>query len=547
MEVKAMRSRRFVSVSSFIISLFIAGTSYAGQWANTYGGSNDDWAYSIQQTSDGGYIVAGETRSFGAGSGDFWVLKLDGSGNVQWQKTYGGTGYDYARSIQQTTDGGYIVAGVTYSYSGGYQDVWVLKLDQDGNVIWQKTYGGGYTDIAFSIRQTSYGGYILVGYTTSAGAGKTDIWVLRIDQNGNVLWQKTYGGSDNDFNFITNSIQQTSDGGYIVTGRTYSFGAGNSDVWILKLDGSGNVQWQKTYGGSNDDWAYSIQQTSDDGYIVAGGTVSFGAGNGDFWVLKLDSNGNVLWQKTYGGTDRDSALAIQQTSDGGYIVAGYTNSFGAGKSDVWILKLDSNGNISGCYAEGSSIAIVTSTNASVANTSVTPTSTNVNPGTSNAIIKDTNASPSQVCSAVTSPLSLPAGQNTFNYSPVVFPEINSTPALCKPFSAGNPSSGNINLRVGLPEFTGAVDVYLAIYAPHIIDQVFLIWSDKSIHPVSEGIIPWRQALSSGIEESLYGDIPTNGLPSGRYTLGLLVSPAGDFSTDGDFDNYYLWITYFDIE
>ena len=376
----------------------------AAQWANTYGGSSDDYTYSIQQTSDGGYIVAGYTNSFGAGGTDVWVLKLDANGNVQWQKTYGGSSDDYAYSIQQTSDGGYIVAGYTESFGAGYADVWVLKLDANGNVQWQKTYGGSGWDEAYSIQRTLDGGYIVAGWTDSFGAGGTDAWVLKLDANGNVQWQKTYGGSRDDY---ANSIQQTSDGGYIVAGWTYSFGAGYADVWVLKLDANGNVQWQKTYGGTYDDYANSIQQTSDGGYIVAGVTKSFIAGNADVWVLKLDASGNVQWQKIYGYepgdfipySRNDSANSIQQTSDGGYIVAGYTKSSGTGNADVWVLKLDSNGKIPDCSTEERSLYYMptSTTNFSGVNSSAGVTSTSVKPGTSNATIKITTVSPGQVC------------------------------------------------------------------------------------------------------------------------------------------------------
>jgi len=317
-------------------------TTSGSGWAKTYGGPGWDEAHSIQQTTDGGYIVAGWI-AFGASYTDIWVLKLDPNGDVQWQKTYGGPNWDMAYSIQQTSDGGYIVAGMTQSFGAGYPDIWVLKLDPNGDVQWQKTYGGPYDDRTFSIQQTADGGYIVAGNTGSfAPAGYIDIWVLKLDPNGNVQWQKTYGGPGAHWD-MAYSIQQTSDGGYIVAGETASFGAGDYDLWVLKLDSNGNVQWQKTYGGPYWDIAYSIQQTADGGYIVAGWTASFGAGLSDLWVLKLDPNGDVQWQKTYGGPDWDFAYSIQQTTDGGYIVAGLTYSFGAGFSDLWVLKLDANG------------------------------------------------------------------------------------------------------------------------------------------------------------------------------------------------------------
>jgi len=353
------------------------------QWQKTYGGTDWDGARSIQQTSDDGYVVAGPTESFGAGDRDFWVLKLDRDGNIQWQKTYGGTDWDGARSTKQTSDGGYVVAGHTYSFGASDRDFWVLKLDRDGNIQWQKTYGGTDWDEARSIQQTSDGGYAVAGRTDSFGAGDRDFWVLKLDSDGNIQWQKTYGGADWDW---ARSIQQTSDGGYVVAGYTYSFGAGTSDFWVLKLDRDGHIQWQKTYGGTDWDGARSIQQTSDGGYVVAGYTYSFGAGLNDFWVLKLDRDGHIQWQKTYGGADWDWARSIQQTSDGGYVVAGRTESFGAGRADFWVLKLDRNGHIPQCYLIGNSTATVTET-------TVTDVDSNVTPFDSDATITVTTIDP----------------------------------------------------------------------------------------------------------------------------------------------------------
>ena len=207
-------------------------------------------------------------------------------------------------------------------------------------------------------------------------------------------WAITYGGSDWDEALL---IQETDDGGYIVAGYTYSFGAGNEDIWVLKLDEDGNVEWQKTYGGSDEDWAHSIQQTSDGGYIVAGYTYSFGAGEGDFWVLKLDENGNVEWQKTYGGSDYDRAKSIQQTDDGGYIVAGSTYSFGAGYYDFWVLKLDENGEIPNCPYGNDTYAEVNETQVSPINTSATVRDTNVDPQDTYVDPIDTDCEIRQVC------------------------------------------------------------------------------------------------------------------------------------------------------
>jgi uncharacterized delta-60 repeat protein len=298
-------------------------------------------AHSLQQTSDGGFIVAGETYSFGAVNSDEWVFKLDANGSIQWQKAYGGIGYDMARSIQQTSDGGYIVAGETSSF-GGNTEVWILKLDGNGTIQWQNRYGGSEDDAAHSIQQTSDGGYIVAGETTSFGAGGADAFVFKLKSNGSMDWQKSYGGTNDD---RARSIQQTSDGGFIVAGETNSFAAGGSDIWVWKLDATGAVVWQKTYGRVNDDAAYSVQQTSDGGYILAGGTTPAGSSLNDVFLLKLDASGGVVWQKTYGGVNDDAAYSVQQASDGGYIIAGKTSSFGNLFGDIWILKVNANGEI----------------------------------------------------------------------------------------------------------------------------------------------------------------------------------------------------------
>ena len=320
------------------------------EWQKTYGGAEYDSANSIQQTADGGYIVAGYTNSFGESNGDAWILKLNASGEVAWQKTYGGTGYDSVNAIQQTADGGYIVVGFTNSFGESNGDAWVLKLNASGNVVWQKTYGGTTdSDEAVAIQQTADGGYIVAGATYCFGAGNTDAMILKLDENGALEWQKTYGGTG--FENAT-AIRQTADQGYIVAGVTTSFGAGGLDGWLLKLAEYGTESWQKTWGGSGGDSFSSVWQTADGGYIVAGLTGSSGAGNGDAWVLKLSENGSAVWQKTYGGAAGDLVNAGQQTSDNGYIVAGSTASLGLQTYDLWVMKLEQDGGLNGCYSIG---------------------------------------------------------------------------------------------------------------------------------------------------------------------------------------------------
>jgi hypothetical protein len=327
------------------VSLVALFTQYAYaqvRFAKTYGGTDSDEYNRVRRTSDGGYIVTGRTSSFGAGWGDIFLIKTDAYGNLQWAKTYGGASWEYASSAQQTSDGGYIVAGYTNSFGAGNSDFFLIKTDASGNIIWVKTYGGINDDNASSVQQTSDGGYIVAGYTNSFGAGANDFFLIKTDANGNVQWAKTYGGTSGEW---ANSAQRTSDGGYIVVGLTWSFGASGGDIFLVKTDANGNVQWAKTYGGAGWDQPYSVQQTSDGGYILTGETTSFGAGDRDFFLIKTDANGNVQWAKIYGGTNWDQAFSVQQTSDGGYMVAGSTWSFGAGMSDFLLIKTDANGNV----------------------------------------------------------------------------------------------------------------------------------------------------------------------------------------------------------
>lgn len=317
--------------------------SLNAQWARTYGGSEDDRAYLIQNTNDGGYIIVGTSQSFNLDleSADLWILKLDSEGEIEWQKTYSGESFNYL-SIEQTSDGGYFIGG-RYSWTPDFSfyiwDFLVLKLNSMGDIDWQGTFHIRTNGDTRFITQTSDGGYIVTGYIDSDT--NRDLWVKKLNSGGDVEWQKTYKGSDND---NSSYIQQTLDGGYILTGSTMSPGAGN-DVLVLKLSPLGDIDWQRTYGGSDNDSAYYIQQSSDGGYIVGGNTLSFGAGEEDCWILKLDQYGDIDWQRTYGGEKEDLAYSIQQTNDRGYIVGGSTLSFGAVEEDCWILKLSALGEI----------------------------------------------------------------------------------------------------------------------------------------------------------------------------------------------------------
>ena len=310
------------------------------EWNKTIGGASLDMAQSLQKTADGGYILAGLTYSSSAGYDDFWLVKTDSMGNKQWDKTFGGTNYDRAHSVQETADGGYVLAGLTYSYGAGKNDAWLVKTNSEGKEHWSKTFGGTKYDVALSVLETADGGYILAGWTKSYGAGHYDMWLVKTDSSGIGQWNKTFGGTGYDG---ANSFHETADGGYIIAGFTYSYGAGSADVLLVKTDSDGNEQWSKTFGGTDFECATSVQQTTDGGYILAGRTESYGAGVTDVWLVKTDSDGNEQWEKTFGGIDSDCAGSVQQTADGGYILAGSTESYGAGNNDAWLVRTDSNG------------------------------------------------------------------------------------------------------------------------------------------------------------------------------------------------------------
>jgi hypothetical protein len=368
-------------------------------WEKTFGGKDFDDGYSITQTNDGGYVIVGKTESFGAGSADVYLIKTDSDGNKIWEKTFGGKGFDWGFSVAQSSDGGYIVAGLTYSHMGGSNsagvrdsDVYLIKTDSEGNKIWEKTFGSkGYDEVGYSVvqtsdggyiiasktrrgeylglylvktdtqgnkvwekiwgglggfsfvsvSQTSDGGYVITGSTKSFGLGKPDIYLVKTDPAGNKIWEKIFGGSAGDLGC---SIALTSDGGYIMVGKTDSIGAGGFDVYLIKTDAQGNKIWEKTFGGSDDDWGNWVAQTRDGGYIIVGTTRSFGAGKEDVYLVKTDSDGNKVWEKTFGGEDADTGECVVEAKDGGYVIVGSTESFGAGSDDVYVIKTDSEGN-----------------------------------------------------------------------------------------------------------------------------------------------------------------------------------------------------------
>jgi len=343
-------------------------------WQKSLGGSGYDVAVSVQQTSDGGYIVGGYSLSNDGdvtgnhGGNDLWVIKLTSTGVISWQKSLGGSNAEtsFYNSIRQTSDDGYVIIGESSSNDGdvtgnnGNKDVWVVKLTSTGAIAWQKSLGGNDHDQGRSIQQTLDGGYIVAGTSrsndgdVSGNHGDYDYWIVKLTNTGAISWQKTLGGSGYE---DVASIQQTLDGGYIVAGYSFSNDGdvtgnhGNNDYWIVKLTNTGAISWQKTLGGSGYESAYHIRQSTDGGFLVFGvsssndGDLTDNNGAGDSWVVKLTGTGSISWQKSLGGSLADGTYYGSETSDGGYIIAGQSQSNDGdvtgnhGSNDCWIVKL----------------------------------------------------------------------------------------------------------------------------------------------------------------------------------------------------------------
>ncbi len=348
------------------------------EWQKCFGGSSTDELHAVQPTTDGGFILAGETQSdngqvtFQNGWSDGWVVKISNNGTIQWQKSYGGPQWEHIYDIKQTSDGGYVFVGSSDSDTGdltnnyGWTDVWIVKLNSTGNIQWQRSYGGSSADNPRSIIQTSDGGYAVCGYSWSSdhdvdsNLGEGDVWVLKVNSTGNIQWKKSLGSSEYD---DASMIQETSDGGYILAGYAGASNGdvtghhGNMDAWAIKLSSTGVLEWQKCYGGSNSEWFSTVRQTADGGFIFFGDTDSDDEdvnqlnGASDMWIVKTTSTGTIEWEKTIGGSNYEEGTDIRLTNDGGYIVTGYTASNDIdvsgnhGEIDVWVVKLDGTGQI----------------------------------------------------------------------------------------------------------------------------------------------------------------------------------------------------------
>lgn len=361
----------FTLLVACIISFVASAQAPQIQWQKCLGGINTEYSYDIRQTVDSGYVIVGENSSLGYGSSDGWVIKLAPSGAIEWQKRLGGSQDDWALSVQQTFDGGYMVACNTtssdsdVSFIHGAKDIWLVKLSSSGDILWERSYGGTDDDGVISLLQTPDRGFIVAGYTRSGDGdisvnkGGNDVWILKVDSAGTIQWQNTYGGTANDY---ATSIQLLNNG-YVIAGYTESSNGdvtlnhGYDDTWIIRISDSGALVWQKTFGGSQYDYANDIVVTSDSGFVVVGGTSSTDGdvvgnhGNADQWVLRLSSSGSILWQKCLGSSGTDEATSVYLASDGRVLVSGWVGANDGdvsgfhGINDFWIASLTPVGSI----------------------------------------------------------------------------------------------------------------------------------------------------------------------------------------------------------
>lgn len=453
-----------IAISSFLILIFLFGLPLTlckaalyeppGYWAKTFGGDGSDDPHLVIQTSDGGFLVGGLTSSFGEGGDDMWIIKLTKNGGIQWEKAYGRDGDDSLSSAEQTSDGGYIMTGYTGFATAAGADWWVLKLDDQGNIEWQYRYGGSNYDVSIVIHQTRDGGYIVGGVTRSFGDALGDLLVVKLNPDGGIEWQKKYGQDGlerrvedipqtTDGGYIMAStvswpaepygaililrldetgniewqkllredethldgegIQQTNDGGYVLLGERSvpdPDDGWKQSLWVVKLTESGDIDWEYSYGTEEEIDIESIMQTRDNGYVI-GGAITLPVGiESDAWIIKLGSSGEIEWEKVYGGSGNDQIGSLVQVSDGGYVAAAKTFSFGVVEKDFLVLKVDDEGKLGCClpgfrYADHN--ATFAETHAETVATTLTADVIEVDRAETNAVVTNTDATIKELC------------------------------------------------------------------------------------------------------------------------------------------------------
>lgn len=307
-------------------------------WSKTFGGAKSDQIYWIEQTSDKGFILAGETRSFGTGDSDAWLIRLNKKGDTVWTKRYGGSNDDLAEGVLEMKDGGFIFAGGTKSFGVGKRDVWIVRTNKYGDTLWTKTWGGTADDWGEEIRLTPDGGLVVPGWTTSS-RGDFDAVLIKLDMNGIIQWSQVYGGPSFD---AVKSVVPLLDG-FMMAGVTRSFGAGDADAWIIRTNLSGDILWTRTYGGARYDMPFCIIQTADKNFAFTGRNHSFGHPDGNAWLHIISRQGDSLWTNTYGGKEYEVTTFVAQTFDKGFILSGISKSIGAGEFDAYVVKTNEMG------------------------------------------------------------------------------------------------------------------------------------------------------------------------------------------------------------
>ncbi|MFX1343115.1 MAG: hypothetical protein ACFFAL_10555 [Promethearchaeota archaeon] len=325
----------------YLETMSVRAQEFISPWNWTYGTAEYDFGHCVVEVSTGGFAITGSTGSLGPTGRDVWLILTDVNGNAQSSLTFGGALDDIGWDLIEVSSGGFLISGQTESFGAGNTDVWLIRVDASGTHLWNHTFGGLYDEWGWSVLEVSTGGFAIAGRTASWGAGSNDFWLIRTDADGNHLWNKTYGGIDSD---AGRELVEVSGGGFAIIGATQSYGAGSSDVWLIRTDADGNQLWSRTFGGITSDSARSLVEVSTGGFAIAGATQSFGAGAFDLWLIRTNANGDQVWSRTFGGLSLDEGRSLIEVSTGGFAITGYTGSLGAGLEDVWLILTDPSGN-----------------------------------------------------------------------------------------------------------------------------------------------------------------------------------------------------------
>jgi hypothetical protein len=318
--------------------VFLVKTDADGSllWSHTFGGSRSDMCWSLVECQDGGFALGCRTDSFGAGAWDMWLIRTNSTGHLQWSQTFGGSSHEHGMSIVECADHGFALSGSTQSFGGGWGDMYVVRTDENGTLLWSKTFGGTDYESGWRIITCSAGGFAIAGYNYSEGPVDRDFWLVRIDDDGNHLWDQYYiPGSAEEWAF---GLVEADDGGFVLTGETASIGAGLKDIWVVRTDATGNHLWNRTFGGTSNDIGRWIIKGTYGGYVIGGETESYGAGQRDAWLIRIDANGNHLWNRTFGDSNDENCYEVIESRFGGFTFTGQTNSYGAGDYDLWLVR-----------------------------------------------------------------------------------------------------------------------------------------------------------------------------------------------------------------